>query len=161
MQRAALYIQSTWRMARCRRAFLAARAAATAVQAQWRGHCARQLFARLLRQHRAAVRIQAAARGCSQRRRYRRALQGVVAIQVGGRIWAWQRWQRLPPAATVLQQAPASPSQRLAPPLPTCTDGLAAARGPGARGGAPGAAAPGGGVAAGGGGRQAARAGDV
>lgn len=82
MQRAALCIQSTWRMARCRRAFLAARAAAVTVQAHWRGRHGRQLFAELLRQHRAAVRIQAAARGCAQRRRYRRALAGVVAIQV-------------------------------------------------------------------------------
>ena len=83
MQRAALFIQSTWRMARCRRAFLAARTAAVTVQAHWRGRRGRLLFAELLRQHRAAVRIQAAARGCAQRRRYRRALAGVIAIQVG------------------------------------------------------------------------------
>ena len=83
MQRAALFIQSTWRMARCRRVFLAARTAAVTVQAHWRGRQGRLLFAELLRRHRAAACIQAAARACAQRRRYRRALAGVVAIQVG------------------------------------------------------------------------------
>ncbi|KAL4423973.1 hypothetical protein ABPG75_001274 [Micractinium tetrahymenae] len=86
MQKSALYIQSMWRMVRCRRAFLHARSAAVAIQCQWRGCVARRQFAELLLQHRAAARIQAAARGCAQRRRYRRALQGVLAIQM-----AWRR----------------------------------------------------------------------
>ncbi|PRW61206.1 myosin-1-like isoform X1 [Chlorella sorokiniana] len=99
MQHAALLIQSTWRMARCRRAFLAARAAAVTVQAHWRGRRGRQEFAELLRRHRAAVRIQAAARGCAQRKRYRRALAGVMAIQM-----AWRRHVLQERAAGRLQE---------------------------------------------------------
>jgi myosin-5 len=72
----------------CRRAFLRARAAATCIQAHWRGRRGRLLFADLLRQHRAAAAIQAAVRGHAQRRRYRRALRGVVAIQVTARLSA-------------------------------------------------------------------------
>ena len=149
MQRAALYIQSTWRMARCRRAFLAARAAAVTVQAHWRGLQGRRLFAELLRQHRAAVRIQAAARGCAQRRRYRRALAGVVAIQVGlpaswadaggccGMAGEWRSGPAVHASSNTLNDRVQSQLRRLPlPPIPT--DGLAAACGTGARGGAPG-----------------------
>lgn len=82
MQSAALIIQSTWRMARVRRAFLHTRGAAVRVQACWRGHLGRLQSNELRRRQCAALRIQAAARGCAQRRRYRRVLQGVLAIQM-------------------------------------------------------------------------------
>lgn len=87
--RSALLIESTWRMAVCRRAFLRTRGAAVVVQAHWRGTAARRRYAEMVRRHRAAVRIQAAARGAAQQARYRAALQSVLAIQV------WRaRWHR-------------------------------------------------------------------
>ncbi|PSC73257.1 myosin-1-like [Micractinium conductrix] len=86
MQRSALLIESTWRMAVCRRAFLRTRGAAVVVQAHWRGTAARRRYAEMVRRHRAAVRIQAAARGAAQQARYRAALQSVLAIQM-----AWRR----------------------------------------------------------------------
>lgn len=75
-------------MARQRRAFLQLRAAAMALQAQWRGRQARLAFAELVRRHQAAAQVQAAFRGWVQRRRFAAAVAAAWRIQM-----AWRRWQ--------------------------------------------------------------------
>ena len=52
-----------------------------------RGMRARRLFLELLQQHLAAVRIQAAVRGHTQRQRYLHTLAAVVTLQMGLRRW--------------------------------------------------------------------------
>ena len=86
-----LYLQSMWRMAKQRRAFLRLRHAAVVLQSHWRGRQGRLLFVEMQRQHSAAVAIQAVARGFMQRQRYLGVLQAVVCIQM-----AWRRWQVRP-----------------------------------------------------------------
>ena len=94
-------------MAWARRAFLAARAAATTLQAARRGQLARRRYARMLAEHRAALAIQAAARGHAARQRRRAALSAALSIQM-----AWRRQQL---AARVSQrQAVRAEAQRVA-----------------------------------------------
>jgi hypothetical protein len=89
------------------------------------------VFADLVRQHRAAAAIQAAARGHAQRRRYRRALRGVVAIQVTARLPASPHLCLLPAVPTgccalSISRLPACPIKQ---PIPACS--VASRRWPG------------------------------
>ena len=89
--RSVLMLQSNWRMVVKRRAFLRARAAATALQSAWRGHEARIYVGELRRQHAAASTIQAAVRAKIAREEYLRSRAAVVAIQMGWRRCQFQK----------------------------------------------------------------------
>ena len=91
--RAVLYMQSRYRMVRCRRVFLRHRRAAVAIQAAARGAAARRRYAQMVREHQAATVIQARQRGHVARADYRRSRDAVVAIQM-----AHRRWKVLPTA---------------------------------------------------------------
>jgi myosin-5 len=69
-QRAALTLQTSWRMTRERRRFLRLRRATVRIQAHARGVAARLAFRELLRRHRAAIVVQARFRSFAQRKRY-------------------------------------------------------------------------------------------
>ena len=74
-------------MVRCRRVFLRHRRAAVAIQAAARGAAARRRYAQLVREHQAATVIQARQRGRAARADYRRSRDAVVAIQMAQRRW--------------------------------------------------------------------------
>jgi hypothetical protein len=87
-QRSALTLQSAWRMVRCRRDFLAERAAAITVQAHWRGDAARREAAELRRRHAAATVLQAAVRAAAARAAFLRTRAAATCVQAG-----WRRLQ--------------------------------------------------------------------
>jgi len=83
-------MQSRYRMVRCRRVFLQHRRAAVAIQAAARGAAARRRYAQMVREHQAATVIQARQRGRAARADYRRSRDAVVAIQMAQRRWKVQ-----------------------------------------------------------------------
>ena len=94
-------MQSRFRMVRCRRVFLRHRRAAVAIQAAARGAAARRLYAQMVREHHAAIVIQSRQRGRSARAGYRRSRDAVIAIQMAQRRWKVRAF-----ASTFMQQDP-------------------------------------------------------
>ena len=74
-------------MVRCRRVFLRHRRAAVAIQASARGAAARRRYAQMVRDHHAAIVIQSRQRGRAARAEYRRSRDAVIAIQMAQRRW--------------------------------------------------------------------------
>ncbi len=77
-------------MVRCRRVFLRHRRAAVAIQAAARGAAARRRYAQMVREHQAATVIQARQRGRAARADYRRSRDAILAIQMAQRRWKVQ-----------------------------------------------------------------------
>ena len=94
--RAVLVLQSTWRMLKERRAFLRWRRAAVAIQRRVRGMQARSAYAQLRQRHAAATAVQAAFKGHRARQDYLLQRDAAIAVQMGFR--RKQVWP-LPPAA--------------------------------------------------------------
>ncbi|KAL3154153.1 hypothetical protein ABBQ32_013677 [Trebouxia sp. C0010 RCD-2024] len=77
------HLEDTW--ARIQRAFLRQRRAAVAIQAQVKGRQARVAYAQLRQQHAAATAVQACFRGHQARQRYLLQRDAAVAVQMGFR----------------------------------------------------------------------------
>jgi hypothetical protein len=82
-----LTIQSYRRMLPVRRAFVAKRGAAVRIQTAERGRVARREFAELKRRHAAATQLQARYRGHRVRLDYLRTLRAVLVLQIAFRRW--------------------------------------------------------------------------
>lgn len=78
---AAVRIQSWYRMQRCMIQYRKIKTSTLRIQAQYRGHAQRRCFQMLKLQHRSAVVIQSAFRGCAVRKRMAKMRCAAVKIQ--------------------------------------------------------------------------------
>jgi myosin V len=88
---AVLIIQASVRMHMARSRFLALRQASTTISKHYRGATQRSAYAVQIRQHRAAVKIQAGTRGLLARLEAARRLAAITTIQVACKRWHLDR----------------------------------------------------------------------